>query len=334
MNIKSLISDAVSVPPPPRAVEELIACCRKIAVVFLRKKEQHGRLNLRILGLNLEDAAIDCISELFSRDESGSLIQIKTYFDGLAADQLSEQDLLIHLRRIVFSRVNQSIFKRYKEADPSLGKILRNLKLALQTMQMFRIVDRFGEPCLIPATGETLEHLPALDASDLDSLLRRYAHGNEDIPTLLAHLSRALREQSAASRIVPLMAAAQTIRTLYETAQCPDEPGGTGDDLLASDTAVIIDRTWRKFRRDYAREYVGTSKLPQETYDKYFEVILEHLTLRFLRHDGEDCSYYKSLQALLPGLTREEYLHRHKARLEYLSRIVTAAVISELKEQL
>ncbi len=50
-----------------------------------------------------------------------------------APAQLCVKDLLGPARRLVFSHVNQALCRIYQETDPSLGKLIRNLKLAVKT---------------------------------------------------------------------------------------------------------------------------------------------------------------------------------------------------------
>src|SRR5271169_3421423 len=145
MEVKSIIAQVIGARPSADSLKEFIFLSRSIAFGFLRKKVHTGRLYLDFSTIPLEDLALDSIADLFQRDDNGTFIQLKVYFDGLSFEKLSNEEALAYLRRLIFARVNQSILRMYHETDPTFGKILRNLKLAVQSIQSFTIVERLGE---------------------------------------------------------------------------------------------------------------------------------------------------------------------------------------------
>ena len=76
--------------------------------------------------------------------------------------------------------------------DP-FGKILRNIKLAIQSLGNFRETDRLGEPCIVPLLCDPLEHLPLMEWDHLQIELAGMVQGTEKIPELLAKLDPAPR---------------------------------------------------------------------------------------------------------------------------------------------
>ena len=162
------------------------------------------------------DIAFDCIADLFQQNEEGRFVQLEAYFSSFDIANESDESLLSHLRRLVFSKANQVIFRIYNETDPSLGKIIRNIKLAIQSLNNFDIVTRFDETCILPSACETLEHLPAIKRNEFENQIRNTAHGTETIPQLLAQLSLYLRQQTEYSRLVPMVSVALVFRSLYQ----------------------------------------------------------------------------------------------------------------------
>ncbi|MFA6455741.1 MAG: hypothetical protein WCW40_02875, partial [Bacteroidota bacterium] len=132
-------------------VNDIISLSHAFALILLRKKLTAGKLNLSLIHLDLHDLAYDCIADLFRMDDDHTLIQLSSYFGSLPLHQLSDVQMVDHLRRIVFSKVNQGIFRIYFEHDPSLGKILRNIRITVQTLHTFIETDRFGESLLVPS---------------------------------------------------------------------------------------------------------------------------------------------------------------------------------------
>ncbi len=136
-------------PPVREELNDLIALCHSIAIVHLRRRIPLATLQRRFHYTGFSDLAYDCIADLFRRDDHGSLVRLKAFFRGAVQRMASDRDLLAQMKRLVYSRVNQSIFTMYFEADPSLGKILRNIRLALQTMRHAGLTERGGESCFV-----------------------------------------------------------------------------------------------------------------------------------------------------------------------------------------
>jgi hypothetical protein len=227
--------------------------------------------------------------------------------------------------------VNQSVFRMYNEADPALGKILRNIKYAVQTLNNFKEIERFSEQCIAPCSCETLEHLPEADPSDLERELRQCANGSEHIPALMAKLALYLRGQSTHSRIVPLMMIAKIFRSLYFEAQ--DSPEVTIDDRLTErDGSAILHDVCIRLMNETQPSYVGKGKVDPVLFKKYFDVIEENLNATIIRQDGERMSFFISLKTTMPELTEKEYRKNHKSRIEYLARIAHKRAVKELRK--
>lgn len=335
MELKSLISSIISQDAPPGSINEFIFLCRKIALVHLRRKIGNGHLSLDFFHTTLDDLALDTIADLFNRDEEGRFIQLQAYFEGLSIEESSEENLLTHTRRLVCSRVNQNLFRLYQEIDPSLGKILRNVKLAVGALQSFVVVERFNEQCIVPGMCETLEHLPKIERTDLEQEMHLRANGTESIPSLLAKLSQYLREQTDRSRIISLMDVAITFRSVYSSKHegALEEPH-QGDHLVENEARVIIESVCRTTKDELQERYVEKQKVETAMYENYFKVIQQTMVSQIIGRNGEGDSLFESLRAFVPDLAREEYNKRHKSKLEYLARLTRKRVTEQLKKSL
>jgi len=98
-----------------------VSACHALALAFLRSKRSVGLL-ADAEGLKLPDLAYDCIADLFQKSESGDFVRIRAYFGGLDIDRVTDEELLTYLRRLVFSLVNQGVFRLYHEVDPPSAK--------------------------------------------------------------------------------------------------------------------------------------------------------------------------------------------------------------------
>ena len=99
MNLVHLIRAVAGEAPSRTSVNEFTFLCRKIAVVFLRKKVSLGRLYPETFGVSIDDLALDCIADLFIQDDNGTLLQISAYFQGISLDDTTDEELLSHVRR-------------------------------------------------------------------------------------------------------------------------------------------------------------------------------------------------------------------------------------------
>ena len=83
-------------------LNSFIALCHSMARIFLAKKAKAGILTV-VSNLNTSDLAYDCIAELFQQDDGGKYIQLRSYFNGLQLSKALEEEIIVHLRRLVFS---------------------------------------------------------------------------------------------------------------------------------------------------------------------------------------------------------------------------------------
>jgi len=304
----------------PSELTRFIRLCHSIALSQLANRRNAAVLS-RIHGLNTSDLAFDCISDLFQRDEGGHYIQLETYFAGFSLNDTTDPELLVHLRRLISSRVNQGIFRLLNEADPSLGKILRNIKLAVSALHQFEEVERFGEPFIRPSLCDPLEHLPEPSQEEIGRALLEATTGSAFVPELLAKLSVYLRSRQDCRRTVPLVAVALAIRAAH-TAR-GHVPSGTvqpEDMSLVYDSEAIVRMTMREVRNRAAR-FVARRKISSELLEQYCAVIEEGLTRRLVYANGQDFTLFRALQKINPTITRARYRLSHRSRLEYLAHL-------------
>ena len=114
-------------------LNQFIAICQSLSKVSLIHEIQNGRLDLdqSLIGPNqLDGFAMDCIADLFARDDKGDLFLLRRFFEPqlncLTKDPLTS---LPALRQLIRSRVHQSLIALFCKVDIGGGKIWRNLSL-------------------------------------------------------------------------------------------------------------------------------------------------------------------------------------------------------------
>ncbi|MHB1049282.1 MAG: hypothetical protein ACYC09_04305 [Bacteroidota bacterium] len=323
--IQSLLVDELS----PAQESFLIDAAHKLATTLVRIKFSTTPSLRHILGLNERDLGYDCIADLFERDDKERLVHFKTYFSNFDILALSQKEILMHFNRLITSAVNQNLMHVFRDFDPSLGKIIRNIKLAVTAHKAFLEIDRFDEVCIAPIHCTLNEHLPTADLDFLVSLLQPAVRGDEFIPELLSVFSRNIREQEEYNRIVPLISVALAFRTLLTLKQ------HTGTNFSFNDSFEIrnvieesVTRVEKKFTLD-----TSSSKESNEHEQIYFRTIRDVLLIKTHQGNGTVESLYEVLKHNLNGLTHHQYLHYHRSRLEYFYRLCREEIAYTLVEK-
>lgn len=330
-NLRSIICAIIAGKQTLQQLNEFVSVCHALATTTLRHKIAAAMLQSRFHYSSYSDMAYDCIADLFSRDNQDVLVRVKSYFEGVDIVQADDEELLAHLRRLIASKVNQGVFRIYGEIDPGLGKILRNIKLAIQSLESFTVSSRFGDWHLCPNMIEANQHLPTYEAQELERELCRTANGNDAIPDLLSKLSLLMRKQDTNSRSVPLMTVARVFRSIYSHDGEIADTAEPEDRFIVPDTTALIKEVCTTFKREMEPKYVGKKKVSPDIFESYFTVIEQSLVDHFVGNDGDMSTFYEKLSALKPGITREEYYDGHRAVVEYLGRLVRERVVERLK---
>ena len=329
--LREIIATIVEGVPTHHQVRDLAVRCHTIASVFLRHRVSALSLDRRFHIPTVSDLAYDCIAELFRSDISGSLPQFKRFFGSMDYRAASNEALLSHLHRLVFSSAQQGLVRIYSDADRSLARILRGLRGALRAHGMFTLIDRFGEQYLVPLTCEPREHLPEIDHHQLEAMLFGGGASGNSIPDLLERLVHILKDDRVHCRMVSLLTVALAIKSLYRNGDIRhvDEEGQS---FLLTDSLAIIRRACREILQRMRSSYVVRKAVPQRTYEFYGQVVEESVVARLTGEFAGEVSLYERLASRLPGLTREEYSREHRSRLEYLTRLAEELSKKHLKQ--
>lgn len=323
--IQSLLVDALS----PAQESFLIHAAHTLATTLVRIKFSTTPALRYILGLNERDLGYDCIADLFERDDKKRLVHFKTYFSNFDTLALSQKELLVHFNRLITSAVNQNLMHVFRDFDPSLGKIIRNIKLAVTAHKAFHEIDRFDEACIAPIHCTYNEHLPSADLDFLVSLLLPAVRGDEFVPELLSIFSRNIREQEEYSRIVPLISVALAFRALLSLKQ---QSGSTVSSENSFEVLNVIEESVARVEKKFSPK-ATPSKESNEHEQIYFRTIRDVLLTKTHQGNGTIESLFEGLKQNLNGLTQRQYVHYHRARLEYFYRLCREEIAFTLVEK-
>lgn len=308
----------------PLDVREFVQLCYVLALPLIRSKVHHGKLNLEILGLAESDIVYDSVADLFRRDSAGNFVQVKTFFVNQGIDILTcePDDAVLALRRLVFGKVHQAIVRLHSEADPTLGKILRNVMLELERNQLFEHQTRFGEVCLVVSAADPCLHRPPIPSEYVRHQFSQIVSIRDSIPMMVEKLRRVLLEQEEFQRVVPFLTAGLLFKEAYalgaeaeEAEECAVERQTVIDDVCR-----VADLVCQKLELSSRQTYVGKGKRSEDVFEKYMSVVKEILLSEFGDHASNGIPYYERLLVLMPGLTKAAYIRQHRAVLEYLAK--------------
>ena len=282
----------------------------------IRTKQSAGLL-LNLQGISDSDFAYDCIADLFRRDAEGAYFRLRAYFGSIDLETADDPEILVYLRRLASSAVNQGVFRAFNDCDPALGKIIRSIKISVQTLRNFTETEVFGESCIAPISCDHLEQLDLFDRTEVARQLSPTVRGNEKVPEMLAALSNVLRCQSTFSRNIPIVTAALAFRDVYLTKRLPFPVSlEMESELGIQDVVWATERACANVKAHVMSKYVGRGKVSAELFDSYFCAIREYL-LNHVNGNGNGETLYSSLKTGLVQMTPEEYKRKHRSRLEY-----------------
>ena len=313
----------------------IVALCHAIAVASLRNIISDGTIKQEYLGIKQSDIAYDCIAELFRKDDSGNVLYLQAYFSSFSFTSLTDNEILAHLRRIVQSRVNQGLQRIYQEADPALGKILRGIKGSINSLHNFNNIERFAKTYIAPVECDLLFHLPEMPRTTLELELGARVKGSENIPTMLAQLSLLLREQEEFRRMVPLMALALVIRSLYSRGMKFEEVVApkVEETMMLRDTELLVRQACDHIKRETEEKYLRVKRVSPKIFDRYFLAVEKNVFESIMGTNGEEGSLYRALKLQLPALTQPEYRDQHKHTLEYIARLCRNEALRRLGKE-
>ncbi|MGA9119878.1 MAG: hypothetical protein WB699_10980 [Bacteroidota bacterium] len=302
---------------------QFVHICHAVALTLLERKAATGQLTPSILSLPLRDLAFDCIADLFTLNEEKIPVQIQVYFECVDLESISEEETLSYLRRLVFSKVRNGLFRTYNEMDPTLGKILRNIKLGASLAGEFVEGDRFGDTVLSATGCDPLFGKPLLDRESLFRILSRIHRPDSRIPSMLSALSSHIREQSDYCRVVPLVPLGLALRDFLSSSRIhPDEPETHIDlDLDSGTFQRIVEEACSSVERQMRRKYTVSGGIDEALYKSYFDVIAATLISEACETEMEGSLFHR-LQTRYPDLNEEEYRSNHRNTVEYLMKLV------------
>lgn len=325
---------------------QLINLTQKISLGYLKYQEVTGK---RISGerleteVELDDLAIDCIAELFSRDNDNQFVQLKRYFEPKFEEDpdISDADVLILVRRLVVRKTKQELSRIFRERDPEGAKIVRNIKVAIRSSEKLHVFKDMGKEFVFYTNGHKIDQENVdIDDAELAQYLRRtnppipedvlqsrfidVYQPNDSVSSAIGKLLETVYKQQDYQNYLSMDIVVKFLRKVkfeaYKEKVKSDEHVPTPADHLESKEiedyiGVVMELMWEKIDKQYLR----TGKLPSykaEVYNKALRDVLYDLIEK-----KDNSSYFRNLKYYLPNLTQQEYRKQERSVFEYLAKV-------------
>ena len=333
MGLKDSLRSFITPIQKPADVKSVIDLCHTFALAYLRMKASSGKLYL-FHGEKLEDLAWDFIADLFEKDDDGRFRVFCNYFDEHVFSETDEKELQFQLRRLVFTSVEDNIFKVNGEHDPSLKKIIRNLKLAIRDQSCnYTVCYLNGEIVVDKQEGMNLPQMPS---EFMQVKLCSRLQENMQIPDILIEVIDILNEQDVYKKRFPLVALAMIIREVFvhfHEDQHSEKDKPAAESLLLSDEFErFLEKSVKEVRFKVGYNYVRKNKIDLNLLKAYTNASRNIVRDHFLQtHD--DLSHFESLKQEISGLDYDEYRSCHRPLLQYMVKLIRTDVVKVYRNE-
>ncbi|MEZ4699309.1 MAG: hypothetical protein R2834_03180 [Rhodothermales bacterium] len=316
--------------PDRAAVNELVQRCYHFAHAYLKHRLRSGSLQDGAFGLQAEDLAMDCIAELFQRDDAGRFVVLEKYFASMPWRRMSAMDLHITLRRLCFSKVHENLFRSYREEDPNLSKIIRNIKEGVKKDAGLALI-RHRENTWVVANGSEPDMKPSAPPEILEvhmmSALRPAGNTYEAVSAFRTFVEAHPHYSNA----YPLSAFAQVLRGAFARLEAHEFETSESPVYGENDVEEAIQSATTEVQTSMVSTYVYRGKMSLDLFDTYFRTVKKLLAATFLSDASPARSQYDALRSYMPDLSREAYQIHHRNVLQYLFKLSRARMIDYLR---
>jgi hypothetical protein len=316
-------------------INHLVKIAHQFAISRLSQLISSRKISFAIQPHTISSIALDCIAEIFERDENNNFIELINYFDGeRSVATIPDEQIMIHFRILVFSKLKDGIFRIYREYDPVTSKILRNIKLIAKSSEQIIVHERFGDTFLSLGKIELDEHLPEYPYEELESILINRVHKKENIKILLLELLQILAESDRYRKFYSLIDISLILKDLFLKLELPVTTHYNHDDfLINTDIKSIVEKSIIEIKNELANKYLTNNKIEKELFDSFLEAIIEMLNDTYILNDGLELSHYDYLKKINPDYSYDEYRNNHRIKFEYMVKLSKKIVVNNLKNE-
>jgi hypothetical protein len=317
--LREALSDVLGLSPTRAAV-------KRIVEVFLRGAEAHLRRRMaphtgRIdrFGLSLHDLAIDCVAGLLARDPQGGFPHLERYFTN-GWTELDDAAIMFRVRRLICGAVDDGLYRRYAEHDPQLARLIRSLQRSCAARSDVTVDRRMGTLQLV-VRGPTRSSCLPVSRDRIEAHMMAHIRATDSASDYLGYFVDLLHTEQDVVLCYPLVGVALAVRTALARLNTFVLEPAKQECVEDAEAEELIRATVRVVATECRPRYVGKGKVDDTVFAAYCAAV-ENVLLSTYRHDGGVTALGDSLRDYLPDVSRQAYREHHRARCEYLLRLV------------
>lgn len=306
---------------------------KRYAVGYIRMKRKVGNSFCRID--DIESVAYSSISELFSRDADDRFPNLERYFGSKPVGRLPDHELEPEIRRLIFTKVNDYLYRRLGDYDPSLKKIIRNIKSAFASGDFDRYTEISGNTVYLKS-HICEDTLPELPHELLEIYLCSRINRSSMIPEILAAAIEIIDRQELYQKRIGITALALSIRNSFIALQNhhEQEENRTMRTILNGDLEKFIGISKKNVQEKISAKYLKSGKMDRDEMQSYFSAAADILNDQFVDEKQFKDSQFEYLNSYMKNLDYEQFRNLHRKRLEYFVKLVRVEMIDLFKKDL
>jgi hypothetical protein len=335
MSLGTLLDRCITNEYRREDINKVIEICHKLAYSYLKMKAASQKFFL-IRNENIEDMALDFIAELFQIEDEKNLVVLQNYFSSMDLKNMSDRDLTSELRKLVFTKVDDNIYRFYGKKDSSLKKIIRNIKMAVRSRERIDGVCYRNGYFIIKPDAE--EKQPLMPPDFLLLKLSLHLKGYMQIPEILIKVKEILDQQEEYQKRFPLVSLAIVIREYFvllhekETEKQQIAEYGIEDRLFKKEFDQFLEHTVLKVKDSIGRRYVDKGKVEAREIDLYFKAASDIVKADFYDNENE-LTQYDQLNKYVSDLDYEQFREKQRSQLEYIVILIRKELVNSFKKE-
>lgn len=311
-------------------VNRVVDLCKKYAIAYLKMKKVSG--SFFISGDTIDSLAYSFIADIFERCEEGHFVNLEHYFNDKPVEKAEFHQIEQELRRLVFTKVNDNLFRHFGEHDPSLRKIIRNIKLALESAPINACIELRGNR-LIVNDENSKSHLPSFPPEFLEIYLCSGVDQSTLIPDIVHKTVEILNHQQLYRKEISITQMAVSIRKCFVNLHYEQEniTQNTMQKLLNGDMNHFIGKSTEQIQDKVRPKYIRNGKMTPEEFDKYLAAATDILKAQFTDTEEKKDSQYEYLAVYFKDLEYPVFRKKYRSKLEYFVRLIREDMIRRFK---
>jgi hypothetical protein len=305
-----------------------------IALAYLRVSSSATRNLLSRMDLRMEDAAYDAIADLFAQGSDSSFPVLARWWKSLPPGARSSGDELFHAaRKLVIGAVHQRFFQMYRDVDPHLSKIIRNIKLSLKRHPSVKRVVIGNESGLTHRSYSDGSHdRPPVPHELLLPEVFDAISPRATLRDMLGAIGEILHQRDGYRGYVTLVEAAVIIREIYQSESKLNHEPLVPETFSAEEIKSLVDRALNAVCQNTLVRYRQRAALTQKEIHA-LESALSEIFRQYYVDGAAERTNYAILKIYMPALTTALYKGKYRTILEYLVRNTKNLIRLWLQEQ-